>query len=130
MLKQKNRVEELSRPVSSKRKSTSTLETIAIKDEVIERGINNRAIDADVNYSAVSLSLFQNPLVRKEVIANYYISDYQLPFSKRWTDAISEGWEYFLNFLLVLTHLWVFILAALLLWISYKYWLQKRKLIL
>jgi hypothetical protein len=128
-LKQKNRVEELSRPVPPKRKASTTLQTIALKDEAIEQGIANRTIDADVNYSTVNLSLFQNPLVRKEVIANYYISDYNLPFSKRWSDAIHDGWEYFLNFLLALTHLWAFILTVILFWISYRYIQHKRKLI-
>jgi hypothetical protein len=129
-LKQNNRVEELTRPVTLKRKGTSALQTIALKDEVIEQGISNRAINADVNYSTVSLSLFQNPLVRKEFIANYYITDYNLPFSKRWSDAIYDGWEYFLNFLLIITHLWVFILSALIIWVFYRYFQQKRKLIL
>jgi hypothetical protein len=129
-LKQKNRIEALSRPTPIKTKAVSTLQAIALKDEVIAQGINNRAIDADVDYSTVNLSLFQNPLVRKETIANYYISGYTLPFHKRWANAMREGWAYFLNFLLMVTHLWVFIVVALLFWISYRYWQQKRKLIL
>ena len=129
-LKQKNRVEELARPVTIKRKTASTLQTIALKDEVIEQGISNRAINADVKYSTVSLNLFQNPLVRKEIIANHYISGYNLPFSTRWTNALYDGWEYFLNFLLVLTHLWVFILSAVIICVFYRYYQQRRRLIM
>lgn len=127
-LKQKNRIEELSRTGTAKHKASPTLQTIALKDEAIEQGIANRAIDADVHYSTVSLSLFQNPLVRKEVVANYYISGYQLPFGKRLGNAFSEGWEYFLSFIVVLSHLWMFIMVAVLVWIAYKYGQKKRKL--
>ena len=49
----------------------------------------------------VSLSLFQNPLVRKEIIANYYTSAYSLPFGKKLAAAFSSGWEYFLKLSLV-----------------------------
>jgi hypothetical protein len=77
----------------------------------------------------VSLSLFQNPLVRKEIIANYYTSAYSLPFGKKLAAAFSSGWEYFLNFLLFICHLWVFMLAGFVFWACYKHWQQKRKIV-
>ena len=126
-LKQKNREEELNRPVPPGKKAASTLQTISIKDEAIEKNIINRTIDADVHYSLVCLSLFQNPLVRKEMIANYHISEYQLPYSKKLGDAMESGWEFFLNFLIALAHLWVFILAGILLWLAYRYYQQKSR---
>jgi hypothetical protein len=129
-LKQQSRVRSLSKPNAGNTKAVSTLQTIAINDQVIEQGISNRAIDADVHYSTVNLSLFQNPLVRKETIANYYITDYSLPFSKRVSNSLAAGWEYFLNFILVVCHLWMFIVSGLFLWISYRYWQQKRKIVL
>jgi hypothetical protein len=128
-LKQKNRQEVLAGPITANRKGATTLQTIALKDEMIEQDMTNRAINADVAYSTVRLFLFQNPLVRKETIANYYISGYELPFVKRWTTAVREGWSYFLQFLLTLTYLWAFILFALLIWIFYRYGLQKKKAI-
>lgn len=95
---------------------------------MVNQEIANRAIDAGVNYSTVSLSLFQNPLVRKEVIANYIISDYQLPFGQRLQQAASNGWQYFLGFLLTLVHFWMFILLGILCYFGYRHFIQKKRL--
>lgn len=126
-LKQKNRTEELSEPINRRTKSFTDRERVEVKDEVIEQQISNRAIDADVKYSTVKLSLFQNPLVRREIIANYFISDYHLPFSKRLSNAISDGWQYFLAFVLALAHLWMFIMLAVAIFLCYRYLQHKRK---
>lgn len=126
-LKQKNRATALSHTVGTKSVSSATT-TIAVRDKAIEQQIANRAIDADVKYSTVTLSLFQNPLVKKEVIANYVIADYQLPFGQRLGNAIADGWQYFLAFVVAIANLWMFLLAGIVLLLSYKYW-QKRKLV-
>ncbi len=128
LLKQKNRTEVLSQPANNKRKTLTAHQTIEIKDEVTGQQINNRTVDADVKYSTVNLSLFQNPIVRKEIIVNYIISDYQLPFGQRFSNAIKDGWQYFLAFAIVLAHLWMFILLTIAILFTYKYLHQKRKL--
>lgn len=128
LLKQKNRTDVLSKPTGDKRKTLTAHQTIVVKDDVIDQQINNRTVDADVKYSTVNLSLFQNPIVRKEIIVNYVISDYQLPFGQRFSNAIKDGWQYFLVFAIALTHLWMFILLAIAIVLTYKYLHQKRKL--
>ena len=128
-LKQKNRLESLSASKAPKSKTTATLQTIAIKDETIEQGISNQTINADVKYSMVTLSLFQNPMVRKEVIANYSLSDYTLPFSKRWEQSLRSGWEGFLRLVLVISQLWVFIMAGIMIWFIYTYWKNRYPLL-
>lgn len=128
-LKQKNRMEVLFQPTPKKSSGFAKPKSIGVKDEIIEQAISNRAIDADVKYSTITLNLYQNPLVRKEVIANYYIAGYTLTAGKRWSAAISNGWEYFVDFILVITQLWVFIIAVLLICFSYRYWQQKKKLV-
>jgi hypothetical protein len=127
-LKQKNRQHELSKPGNTV-KSLASLQSINVKDAMIEQNIANRAIDADVNYSLVNISLFQNSLVRKEVIANYILTGYELPFSKRLLNAIGSGWEMFLSFLLFLAHFWMFLLVAGIAWITYRYFQQNRKMV-
>jgi Domain of unknown function (DUF4349) len=124
-LKQKNRKEIITTP-GIKTTTGSRSQTLEIKDEIVDRYIENREIDADVNFSVVNLSLFQNPVVRKEVIANYTMSDYQLSFGKRLGNALSDGWQYFLSLVVVLANIWVFILAALLGYFTFRYF-QKRR---
>ncbi|MCU7549078.1 DUF4349 domain-containing protein [Chitinophagaceae bacterium LB-8] len=127
-LKEKARTAVLSQTAIQKNKPSENIKTIALKDEAIEQQIQNRAIDADVKYSPVNLHLFQNSLVRKEVIANYIIADYQLSFGKRFSNAISDGWQYFQAFVLIMANLWMFILTAIVIYISFRYWKHKGKL--
>jgi len=126
-LKQENRQQALLK-ARRNNKGAGVMPSIHVKDDMIEQSITNRAIDADVAYSLVNISLFQNSLVRKEKIANYILSGYELPFHKRLLNTIGDGWEIFLSFLLFLAHFWVFLLVAGILWISYRY-VQGRKII-
>jgi hypothetical protein len=128
VLKQKNRKEVLASPVKTTTGSRS--QALEIKDGITDRYIGNRMIDADVNFSVVNLSLFQNPVVRKEVIANYVMSDYQLSFGHRLGNALHDGWQYFLAFLIVLADIWVFILAGVLGYTGYRYFHKKKLAIL
>jgi hypothetical protein len=127
-LKQKNRQGELSKPGNTAR-DLASMQSIKVKDDMIGQGIANRAIDADVDYSLVNISLFQNALVRKEVIANYILTGYELPFHKRLLNTIGSGWEMFLSFVLFLAHFWMFLLAAGITWITYRYLQQTRKML-
>jgi hypothetical protein len=125
--KQKSRQHELSKQGNSN-KSLASLASINVKDAMIEKNIENWAINADADYSLVNISLFQNALVRKEVIANYILSGYELPFSQRLVNAIGNGWEMFLSFLLFLAHFWMFLLMAGIAWITYRYFQHYRKM--
>jgi hypothetical protein len=129
ILKEKNRKDVLAASSLKKNSIAATEKTIAIKDDVTDREISNRTITADANYSMVTLALYQNPLIRKETIANYVVSDYEPGTGYRFLNATKEGWQYFLGFVLVLAHLWVFILVALLSFITYRYYNHKRKMI-
>ena len=125
LLKQKNRSE---LPALSKRRADSTtLPSIQVKDEAVEQFIQNKSIDADAAYSTVSLQLFQNTVVRREMMANYAIADYDLSFATRLKQALSSGWEAFINFLIAMTHLWVFILLGMILFPAYRYFQPRRK---
>ncbi|MEO8109138.1 MAG: DUF4349 domain-containing protein [Ginsengibacter sp.] len=117
ILKQKNRKDVLS---PGKVKSLTDIQTIGVKDQIINRQMADRVIDAEANYSLVHITLKQNSLVRKEIIANYVIADYQLPFSKRLLNSLNDGWQYFLSFFIIIANLWVFILVTILAFIFYK----------
>jgi hypothetical protein len=126
-LKQQNRNAVLSQ-ASKKSERVSKVATIDLRNEAIEEQIANRAIDADVKYSTVNVNIFQNPIIKKEIVANYVISDYQLPFSQRLVISISAGWYSFLAFVLAVVHLWMFLVLAILAYTLYKYLLKNRKL--
>ena len=109
-------------------KSFTLTRAIQVKDDVIDKQLANRSIDAQVNYSTVSLTLYQNQVIRKEVVANYAVADYQLPFSQRLGNAISNGWQMFQSFLLVLVHLWMFVFITAGGYFYYRFLQHKRKM--
>ncbi len=127
-LKQKNRTEVLTQRVNSTATVAATVKKIEIKDEAIEQQIANRSIDAEVNYSTVDLSLFENAVVKKEMIANYTLSGYELSFGKKLSNSLQLGWTFFLDLIVTLAHLWIFILLGFATYVGYRYVQQKRKL--
>lgn len=127
-LKQQTRHQLLTDVNHKKRQGLTGMQAVKINDEATEQQITKMQIDADVNYSTVQLYLFQNPLVRKEVMANYAVSDYQLPFGKRISNALSTGWAYFINLIIALMQLWVFIVLSVILWLGYRYYRYAIKL--
>lgn len=125
-LKQQNRAQAFNSGNKGKG-AAATFLAIQTQDEAIDQEIANRQIDADVKYSTVQLSLYQNTMVRKELIANNVVEDYHLSFPQNFSNALREGWDGFLRFILMLAHLWVFILLAVLSWVLYKSTSLKRK---
>ena len=109
--------------------SNTNMQTLQLKDEAVAQYISNKTIDAEAAYSTIELSLSQNTVVQKEMIANYAIADYQLPLSTRIGHAFSNGGEMFLNLLLVLLNLWPFLLFGISLYVAYRLW-QRRKVVL
>jgi hypothetical protein len=128
-LKQQNRSQVLSKAATGKPAGGATVtQVVDLKDQGVNQQVNNMAIDADVRYSLVNLTLFQNPLVRKEVITNTNLADYRLPFGSRVAEAFSAGWDYFLNVVMLIANLWVFIVFAVSGYLLYRTILRKRKL--
>lgn len=125
-LKQKNHEQVLSTVHTVKPKDA--YDFIDEKDETIDQQIARRQIDADARYSTVQLNLVQNPIVRKEVIANTDLSNYRLPFGKSMGQALYNGWTYFLDVLVVLANLWPFILIALAVWLGIR--MYRRRAVL
>jgi hypothetical protein len=129
-LKQKNREAVLYQPRKRKPDSLANVEAIQVGDEVIQKLIANKTIDADAAYSTVTVALYQNAIVRKEMIANYIVDDYTLPFTARLGNALAKGWDTFLNFFIALSHLWMFILFGVLAYYGYRLWSQRRRVII
>ena len=56
---------------------------------------------------------------------NNNLASYQIPTAKRFNDAFLSGWAYFMDMIIALMHLWMFIVAAVASWLAYR--LYKRK---
>ena len=85
---------------------------LRVEDNIVDRKINNLRTEQAVNYSTVTLNIYENNVVKAEVVANEDLSSYSLPLFKRVGLALSTGWFYFAEFIIGLFHLWPFIIAV------------------
>lgn len=112
VLKTDNREKSVKLREKIKRVTNNTADSIlAIEDNIVDRKINNLHTEQAVNYSTVTLNLYENNVVKAEVVVNEDLSSYSLPLFKRVGLALSTGWFYFAEFVIGLLHLWPFIIA-------------------
>jgi len=124
-LKQKSRAKILGDVALTKTDIKGIEQLISQHDDLINKNIANKQINADTRFSTVQLSLSQNPLINKEKMINNNLECYQIPTAKRFNDAFLSGWVYFMDMIIALMHLWMFIVAAFVIWLTYR--LYKRK---
>jgi len=120
-LKEKARKEVLSHASKQVKKYEQNYYSVLLNDEAIDQQIGNRYIDAGVRYSTVDMFVYQNDVVRQEVVANYNIDRYNLPVGTQLLNAFNNGWLYFIEFVIALAHLWMFIVFLIGTIIAYRY---------
>ena len=124
-LKQKSRAKILGDVALKKTDIKGTEQLISQHDDLVNKNIANKQINGDTRFSTVQLTLSQNPLINKEKMINTNLASYQIPTAKRFTDAFLSGWVYFMDMVIALMHLWMFIVAGIASWLTYR--LYKRK---
>ncbi|WP_316830820.1 DUF4349 domain-containing protein [Pedobacter aquatilis] len=126
-LKAENRIEAVSRINKLATKKSPNVETsMLIKDDLIDKKIENMLIDSKVKYSNITLNFYQDNTVKTMVVANDTLSDYKPAFATRLWLNILNGWSIFMEFVLALSNLWMLILAAVLGVIAFKYYKARR----
>ena len=127
-LKLKSRAELVSQQKKGKIIIKKPEEVLNLKDAMIDQQIGNRQIDDAVKNSTVTLNFYQSNTINKEVIANDNPSAYNLSFFKRLGIAIENGWGLFVNVVIDLANLWVFIASGIGVWMGIKYYRGKKTL--
>ncbi|HEY4322775.1 MAG TPA: DUF4349 domain-containing protein [Mucilaginibacter sp.] len=129
-LKLKNRTELVNQQKKGKVIIKKPEDVLLLKDDMIDEQINNMGINDAVKTSVITLSFYQSNTINKEIIANDDPSAYNLPFFKRLGMAIENGWELFVDVIVGLANLWVFILAGVGLWIVIRNYRSKKPVLL
>lgn len=124
-LKANNRKDYVLKQEQNKVNTKNLDATLAVKDNMVDEQVNNLRTDAAVKYSVVVLSFYQNKSISKELIANDDPSAYYAPFFNRLNMALANGWYMFSEVILITVNLWMFLVAALGVWIGFK--MYKRK---
>ncbi len=84
---------------------------LAIADNIVDREVANIRTEQASTYSTVTLTLYENNIVKAEVLANEDLNSYSLPLVKRIGLALTTGWLYFAEFVIGLLHVWPFLIA-------------------
>ncbi|WP_421945112.1 DUF4349 domain-containing protein [Pedobacter sp.] len=126
-LKAENRIEAVGRINKLATKKSPNVETsMLIKDDLIDKKIENMLIDSKVKYSNITLNFYQDNTVKTMIVANDTLSDYRPAFATRlWLNIVS-GWSIFMELILALANLWMLILAAVLGVFVFKYYRARR----
>lgn len=93
----------------SKQKDNSKLENIALADQV--------------NFSTLTLQIYQRETIKKEMIANE--KQYRQDFGSKIIDGLKNGWYLIEGIIAVIAQLWSIILIGILGYFVYKKYFQK-----
>jgi hypothetical protein len=125
-LKLKDRQELVAQQKKGKIKIKDPANVLLLKDDMVDQQISNMRTDDAVKFSIVNLSFYQNSTILKEMISNDDPTAYNIPWFQRIGLAFASGWAIFVDVLIVVVNLWVFILAVLGIWLGWRYY-QKHK---
>lgn len=104
-------------------KSTHISELSQSKHSQALAELEQKSIAEQVAFSTISLNFYQDPKLFEKVIPDskaHINKERHNHFWHEFSQSLSQGWQYFLMFLLWLTRLWVFMLAIPMVVIFYK----------
>jgi len=127
-LKAQNRAEALNTiNQTAKRKGNNVETSLYIKDDYVDKKIDNMNIDNRVKFSTITLNFYQDNTVKTLIVGNDNLSDYKPGFFKRLGLNMLDGWKYFKELILALSHLWMFIVAGFAVFFGIRYYLKSKK---
>lgn len=107
--------------------SKSVDRQLALKDEYVDRKMQNIAIDSRVEYSDVSLNFYQDNTVKQLIVGNDNLSDYKPPFFQRLVLNLQNGWFLFKELILILFNMWSILLLIAAGYFGFRYYKRQKK---
>lgn len=108
-------------------KTLSDSQAVETADQAVAQIIANDRINTDVAYSSVDLKFNQSSILKKEVVANTDLTSFQLPFSVRFSEALSTGFESLMSLLIGIVQFWWVAIVGLLCWIAFRQYRGQKK---
>jgi len=130
-MKAQNRIDASNQIGNIPSKRTGNIETsLALKDDYVDRKLDNMSIDSRVKYSTITLNFYQDNTVKTMVVANDNLYDYRPAFANRFWLSIMNGWTIFMEIILALANLWMLIVAGIVVFITIRYFMRKNKVVM
>lgn len=92
-----------------------------------EARISNLSLKDQVNFSTLSLSLYQKEAIKRETIANTKSEEFRTNIGVRMVDGLKTGWHILEEIIVFIVHLWAFILIGFGGWFLYKKTRKNKK---
>jgi hypothetical protein len=102
-------------------------EILTVKDDIIDKQISNLKTDEQVAYSTITLNFYQNDTILKEIMANADPSAYNIPVMQQVRLSFTSGWIIFMDIVVAMINLWVFVLAGVMIWVAYKLYRKRSR---
>lgn len=128
-LKAQNRVDAIEKinKVASK-KSANVESSLYIKDDYVDKKIENMQIDSRVKFSTITLNFYQDNTVKTMIVANDNLYDYRPVFVNRLWLGIVNGWTIFKEIIIAISNLWMLILAGFGIFFIARNFIRKNKI--
>lgn len=106
-------------------------ENLASKKENSDNAyINNLSLKDQVNFSTVTLELYENEKLRYEMVANEKnINAYRPNLGLQIWESIKSGWFIFEGIIAFLVQLWPIVFFTFLVWLAFKKWKNIKKVV-
>lgn len=127
-LKSQNRAEALKTiDQTAKRKGNNVETSLYIKDDDVDKKIENMNIDNRVKFSTITLNFYQDHTVKTLIVGNDNLYDYRPGFFQRLGLNLIDGWVYFKEFILAISHLWMLVVFGLVVFFGIRYYWRSKK---
>jgi len=128
-LKAQNRVDAIEKinKVATK-KSANVESSLYIKDDYVDKKIENMQIDNRVKFSTITLNFYQDNTVKTMIVANDNLYDYRPAFINRLWLGIVNGWTIFKEIIIFISNLWMLVLAGFAVFFVIRYFVRKNRL--
>jgi hypothetical protein len=106
-----------------KLKETTTAEELLLnkQEQADNAKISNLSLNDQVNFSTISLYLYQRQTIKRELIENNSnIEAYEPGFGKKMLEALKKGWNILETFVLFLCSMWGLLLFGVIAYLLYK----------
>ncbi len=127
-LKAQNRADALSTiKETAQRKGNNVEASLYIKDDYVDKKIENMNIDERVKFSTITLNFYQANTIKTIIVGNDNLYDYRPGFFQRLGLNLVDGWVYFKEFILAISHLWMLAVIGFTAFFGIKYYIKKVK---
>lgn len=128
-LKAENRVDAIEKINKVASKKSANVETsLYLKDDYVDKKIENMQIDSRVKLSTITLNFYQDNTIKTMIVANDNLYDYRPPFVNRLWLGFVNGWTIFKEIVIGISNLWMLILLGIGVFFIVRHYNRKNKL--